>query len=158
MPSILAEEIAETFTGLSQPDRDFLLSKLEALRKFDPVDDDQSDWLLYGFITELKARRIWIDMRAIRSKTSYRKFMAQSKDVRDFLEESIPRMTRVEKIALGGRVAKLLADDLMLWAKLSLDSMIANVGQIPALVDRQLPGYRQAGWMGMLVGRQVHAD
>jgi len=154
--SSYAEEIAQSLSGMSQPDRDYLLSKLEALRKFDPVDDDQSDWLFYSFVQELRSRRIWVDFKAIKAKTSYKKFIKQSKEIRDWLEVGIPGMTRVEKIKLGGRAAKLLADDLTLWAKLSLDSMIANVNLIPALLDQQLPGYRQAGWMGLLVGRRVN--
>ncbi len=158
MVSSYAKEIAQKFSDMVQSDREYLRSQLRALQQFDPVEIDQSDWLFHSFVQELRSRNVWIDMGSTRFKSAYRKFSQQSKDIRDYLQSAIPKMTRVEKIKLGGHVAKLLADDLSKWAKLSLDAMIANAGQIPALLDKELPGYGAAGWMCVLVGRSVHVD
>jgi hypothetical protein len=158
MPSSYAEEIAQSLPGMSKPDRDYLRAQLEALDKFDPIEIDQSDWLFYSFVTELRSRNIWMDIKSIQTKPAYRKFAKQSKEIRDYLENAIPHMMRVEKIRFGGEVARLLANDLSKWAKLSLDAMMANVDKIPPLLDQQLPGYRQAGWLGLIVRREANGN
>src|SRR5689334_15526129 len=124
----LISEIGGRFPSLPKSVRDALRKQLNALEQLDPAEKDDFDWLLHGFMTELRNRSIWVKSIAdIKMQSYYKNFVKRSIQIRAYFEQEIPRMTRREKMLLGALLAQTLANDLNKWAKISLESMINNM-------------------------------
>ncbi len=120
------------------------------------MDRDPTDWLLHGFMTELKGRNMWTkSFSELGMQRYYRKFVKSSVELREYFEEAIPGMSRREKMLLGAMLAKALANDLSKWAKVCLESMFSNVELIPAIINKELPDYLRTGFLGAMIGRPL---
>ncbi len=152
----LISEIGGRFPALPKPVRDALRKQLTALDKLDPVEKDDFDWLLYGFMTELRNRNIWVKSLAdIKMQSYYRTFAPRSIQLREYFEINIPGMSRREKVLLGEIIAKALADDLAKWTTVCLEFMMVHADKIPGILNHELPDYLRTGFLGAMIGRPL---
>ena len=113
-----------------------------------------SDWLLYGFQSELKARGLGATIPSafrIKSMRSFKAYGPKSEKIREALELAVPDLSMPEQVALGIIVARALANYISAWTELSLESMLHNVGRTMEALDSAFPGYLDAGMLGHLL-------
>ena len=154
----LVSDIESYLPSLSREQRNRLKKQLNALEKLDPIEDAVADWLLDGFITELRKRQLWAGgLTAIQSSTAYKRFAKQSEAIRAHFEKKLNTTDKRKLLYTGEFLAGLLAKNLETWASVDIYTMFANVDRLPGLVNQSLPGYAQAGMLGIIIGRPLHA-
>lgn len=119
-----------------------------------PEHDTHNDWLLDGIIYELERRGlkkiIPPDFR-IKNITSFRNFPEKSNRMQAFLKDTMPVMSRSERVFVGRMCARALAMHIEKFAPVGLHIMLNLVDRLPAALEEQFPGYIQTGMFRFVV-------
>jgi hypothetical protein len=117
-------------------------------------DRPEADWLLQGFLQELKRRNqpaVAVDWRMIRSIAPNYEVRAQ--EVRDYFEDNLPGTSRTELQALGAVLGRALAVYIEPRMPVALRPLLTNVGSTSEALENSFPGYLASGMLPLLIRR-----
>jgi hypothetical protein len=123
-------------------------------------DNPELDWLLQGFISELKRRGHPVhlgSMTAVRQLAP--NYEVASHEIRGYLERQLDRSdgrpaSRTELVVLGGILGRSLAVHIEPRMPVALRPMLLNVDSTLEALENSFPGYLAAGMIPMLTGRR----
>ena len=121
------------------------------------IDVPTDDWLLEGILEELRRRRLGSTIPPqfrIKNLRSFSSYSPKAERVKTFISENYPKLSVLEKKALGLILGRCLARSLESWADISLDTMLRNVDKVPEALDKSFPGYLRGGLLPVLLKSQ----
>lgn len=112
--------------------------------------DEPIDWLLEGYLTELRSRGISVGIKqTLKQVPGYK---ADSLMVRQhLLSASGQSMRTSQRLVLGRVAATALADWLaMANVPIRLKTLLQHTAHVPEAIDASYPGYQEAAVLGAL--------
>lgn len=152
------DEILRRLPNLAPADLAKVALRIDFLRGAAPGKNKSAeyDWLLEGFLVELRKRGLWAG-NAVPKKLMSPHYVEKAGEVKAFLLEGLNRvkLNSAEHLSLGALAGRVLAAYLS-KAKINvtLKVLLLNVDKVPLALEAAFPGYWSAKLLAFCLSNQ----
>jgi hypothetical protein len=151
------EEVLKRLPKLSSVDLEKVALRVGFMRGGKSVKNNSSeyDWLLEGFLIELRKRGLWVGSN-VPKKLITHQYLEKSAEVRKFLLTGLSRtkLSSAEHLELGMLAGTVLMEYLSkAKVALNLKMLTLNVDKVPFALEESFPGYWAARLLGFCLRR-----
>lgn len=142
------DEVLKRLPKLAAADLDKVALRITFLRGGTPAKNSASeyDWLMEGFLVELRKRGLWTGNSAPKKLISYQ-YLEKAAEVRAFLLQGLGRgkLSAPEQLLVGALAGAVLIEYLSkAKVNVTLKVLLLNVDKVPTALEAAFPGYWSA--------------
>lgn len=151
-------EVLRRLPKLSSSDLDQISSRISFLRDTSvSASPAEYDWLMEGFMSELRRRGLWSGALAPRKSVIPGSYAKASAEVRAYLLQNLKtvKLRPMELSALGTLAGSALVDYLTkARVPIGVKTLLLNADKVPAALENAFPGYWAAGLLAFISAKK----